>query len=148
MRRPRDQLAGRHDGNRVGGAIGEVGGAVDGIQRDIEVRRANLPRAQLISQGNAPGALSLMPSPMTTSPQMSTRSNTPSMASQAAASAVLATAPQPVKVLKRGILGSPHELELEASLGSVAVRDSAIDLVWFKLTPHRGIGSAAGQRLF
>src|SRR5438105_4501814 len=40
-----------------------------------------------LSPRNSPGALSLAPSPITTSPEMSTRSKTPLIASQAAASA-------------------------------------------------------------
>jgi len=63
-----------------------------------------------------PGALSLIPSPMTTSPQMFIRSNMPRMASQAArVGSFLVAASEPAQGVEGRRFSCSHKIELNDS---------------------------------
>src|SRR5438132_10514969 len=87
------------------------------------------PRFQVpsLSPRNSPGALSFAPSPITTSPAMSTRSNTPLIASQAAASA-FSFSPRPSQgsTLRAAFSVARTNSNSIVRSGSVAVKDSSI----------------------
>ena len=71
-----------------------------------------------------PGASSLIPSPITTSPQMFIRSNMPRMASQAAASALPCRRVQPAQRIQCSRFGRANKIELDDPL------DVPIILFW------------------
>ena len=80
-----------------------------------------------LSPRNSPGALSLAPSPMTTSPAISTKSKTPLMASQAAASAFsLSPRPSQGTTLRAAFSVARTNSNSIVRSGSMVVNDSCI----------------------
>jgi hypothetical protein len=118
-RTPGAPLAGGNDRDGVRGAVGEVGRAVDRIERHVEVRRSVLPRAQPIAEKNAGRiVLDAFADDHLAADVHQIQYAVDGIARRRVGELLL-TAAEPVDRVDGGIFGRADELELDRPLGVV-----------------------------